>query len=64
MGLVKMIRDVPEIAGGKTEAMIPEDSVKQAKDAGWKIAEDTLKAKPLKEEVLLRRKRKKKKCLK
>lgn len=51
MGLVKMIRDVPEVAGGKTEAMIPEDSVKQAKDAGWKIAEDTLKAKPLKEEV-------------
>lgn len=46
-----MIRDVPEVAGGKTEAMIPEDSVKQAKDAGWKIAEDTLKAKPLKEEV-------------
>lgn len=51
MGLVKMIRDVPEVAGGKTEAVIPEDSVKQAKDAGWKIAEDTLKAKPLKEEV-------------
>jgi hypothetical protein len=51
MGLVKMIRDVPEVAGGKTEAMIPEDSVKQAKDAGWKIAEDTLKAKPLEEEV-------------
>lgn len=46
-----MIRDVPEVAGGKTEAVIPEDSVKQAKDAGWKIAEDTLKAKPLKEEV-------------
>lgn len=59
MGLVKMIRDVPEVAGGKTEAMIPEDSVKQAKDAGWKIAEDTLKAKPLKEEVPVKKEEKK-----
>lgn len=44
MKLVKMIRDVPEVEGGKTVAMVPETAVLEARDNGWKIAEEPLKA--------------------
>jgi hypothetical protein len=47
MKLVKMIRDVPEVEGGKTVAMVPEIAVLEARDNGWKVAEEPLKAKPL-----------------
>jgi len=39
MALVKMLRDIPEVAGGKTEAMIPEESVADAMKRGWKKAD-------------------------
>lgn len=39
MALVKMLRDIPEVAGGKTEAMIPEDAVAQAMNNGWRKAD-------------------------
>lgn len=39
MALVKMIRDYPEVAGGNTTAMIPEEAVQSAIDNGWRIAE-------------------------
>lgn len=39
MALVKMLRDIPEVAGGKTEAMIPEEGVAQAMNNGWRKAE-------------------------
>ena len=29
MALVKMYRDIPEVAGGATEAMIPEDPLEE-----------------------------------
>lgn len=44
MKLVKMIRDVPEVEGGKTVAMVPETAVLEARDNGWKVAEEPLKA--------------------
>jgi hypothetical protein len=47
MKLVKMIRDVPEVEGGKTVAMVPETAVLEARDNGWKVAEEPLKAEPL-----------------
>lgn len=40
MALIKMWRDFPEVAGGKTEAMVPEEGVKAAMDNGWKKTED------------------------
>lgn len=49
MALVKMYRDIPEVAGGSTEAMIPEDAVQSAIDNGWKKAE--VKNEPKKEEA-------------
>lgn len=39
MALVKMLRDAPEVAGGNTEAMIPEDAVAEAIARGWKKAD-------------------------
>jgi len=39
MALVKMIRDIPEVAGGKTEAMMQEDAVKAAIQNGWRVAD-------------------------
>lgn len=61
MALVKMIRAVPEVAGGKTSCEIPEDSVEAAIRDGWSIAKDSpkseskkddknFKAEPVKEE--------------
>lgn len=40
MALVKMYRDEPEVVGGNTEAMIPEEAVNLAMDNGWKKADD------------------------
>lgn len=37
MALIKMYRDEPEVVGGNTEAMIPEEAVNLAMDNGWKI---------------------------
>jgi len=37
MALVKMYRDEPEVPGGNTEAMIPEEGVNAAMDNGWKL---------------------------
>ena len=62
MALVKMIRAVPEVAGGKTSCEIPEDSVEAAIRDGWSIAKDSpkseskkddknFKAEPVKEEL-------------
>lgn len=45
MALVKMLRDAPEVTGGNTEAMIPEDAVAEAIARGWKKAD----GKPAKE---------------
>lgn len=39
MALVKMIRDYPEVAGGNTTAMIPEEAVQLAINDGWRIAD-------------------------
>ncbi len=39
MALVKLVRSVPEVAGGKTEAMVPEENVKAALDAGWSLSD-------------------------
>ena len=39
MALVKMVRDFPEVKGGNTEAMIPEEAVDACLGNGWKIAE-------------------------
>lgn len=39
MAIVKMVRDLPEVAGGKTTADIPEEAVQSAIDNGWRIAE-------------------------
>ena len=61
MALVKMVRAVPEVAGGKTSCEIPEDSVETAIRDGWSIAKDSpkneskkddknLKAEPVKED--------------
>ena len=47
MALVKMYRDEPEVPGGNTEAMIPEEAVNLAMDNGWKLKG---KAEPAKEE--------------
>lgn len=49
MALVKMWRDFPEVAGGKTEAMVPEEAVKSAMDNGWKKVEE--KSEQVKESV-------------
>ena len=40
MALVKMIRDIPEVAGGKTEAMMQDEAVKAAIQNGWRVAND------------------------
>lgn len=37
MALVKMYRDEPEVPGGNTEAMIPEEAVDSAMDNGWRL---------------------------
>ncbi len=37
MALVKMVRDFPEVAGGNTTAMIPEEAVNLAMDNGWRV---------------------------
>ena len=50
MALVKMYRDEPEVPGGNTEAMIPEEAVNLAMDNGWKLKG---KAEPVKEEPKL-----------
>lgn len=47
MALVKMYRDEPEVPGGNTEAMIPEEAVSLAMNNGWKLKG---KAEPVKEE--------------
>ena len=39
MALVKMVRDFPEVAGGKTTADIPEEAVNLAMDNGWRRAD-------------------------
>lgn len=49
MALVKMYRDIPEVTGGNTEAMIPEEAVNEAVANGWKKAE--VKADSKKDEV-------------
>ncbi len=43
MALVKMVRDFPEVPGGKTTADIPEEAVHLAMDNGWHIAEKSAK---------------------
>ena len=48
MALVKMYRDEPEVPGGNTEAMIPEEAVNLAMDNGWRLKG---KAEPAKEEA-------------
>ena len=52
MALVKMYRDEPEVPGGNTEAMIPEEGVNAAMDNGWKLKGkvDEKKPEPVKEE--------------
>ena len=47
MALVKMYRDEPEVPGGNTEAMIPEEAVSLAMNNGWRLKG---KAEPAKEE--------------
>ena len=47
MALVKMYRDEPEVPGGNTEAMIPDEAVSLAMNNGWKLKG---KAEPVKEE--------------
>lgn len=39
MALVKMKRDFPEVAGGKTTADFPEEAVKAAIAKGWRVAD-------------------------
>ena len=39
MALVKMIRDLPEVKGGKTEGQFPEEAVAELKGRGWKLAD-------------------------
>lgn len=48
MALVKMVRDVPEVKGGNTTAMIPEDAVKEAIDNGWRKADEKKVETPVK----------------
>lgn len=40
MALVKVIRDIPEVAGGGTTALIESDAVAQAIENGWKLADE------------------------
>lgn len=50
MALVKMIRNLPEVKGGKTEGMFPEEAVAELKGKGWKAAEKTSeKTEPVKD---------------
>lgn len=44
MALVKMVRDFPEVAGGKTTADIPEEAVNLAMDNGWRLADKKAEA--------------------
>ena len=46
MALVRMVRDFPEVAGGKTTADIPEEAVNLAMDNGWRVADKAPKAEP------------------
>lgn len=46
MALVRMVRDFPEVAGGKTTADIPEEAVNLAMDNGWRLADKAPKAEP------------------
>lgn len=39
MALVKMVRDFPEVEGGNTVAMIPEEAINLAMDNGWRLEE-------------------------
>lgn len=39
MALVKVIRDKPEVAGGKTTAMVEEKFLDSVLGAGWKLAD-------------------------
>jgi hypothetical protein len=39
MAFVKMVRDFPEVAGGKTTANVPEEAVNLAMDNGWRLAD-------------------------
>ena len=41
MALVRMVRAVPEVAGGKTEAMVPEEAVSDALKNGWSRADES-----------------------
>lgn len=51
MALVKMTRDAPEVAGGNTEGMFPEEAVAELKGKGWKVADKASeKADPKKDE--------------
>ena len=50
MALVKMIRDIPEVAGGKTEAMVSEEGVKDAMARGWIKAGDKVVTPEVEEE--------------
>lgn len=51
MALVKMVRDLPEVKGGNTEGMFPEEAVADLKKLGWKVADKgSEKAEPKKEE--------------
>lgn len=52
MALVKMIRALPEVKGGKTEGMFPEEAVAELKGKGWNVADKASekKAEPVKEE--------------
>ena len=52
MALVKMIRDLPEVTGGNTEGLFPEEAVADLKGKGWKVADKASekKAEPVKEQ--------------
>lgn len=41
--MVKVFRDEPEFVGGPLTAEIPESSLEEAKDNGWKVAEKPVK---------------------
>ena len=45
MALVKMVRDIPEVKGGATTAMIAEESVQAAVGRGWRRAESKAEGK-------------------
>ena len=50
MALVKLVRAVPEVAGGNTTCEIPEEAVEAAIRDGWSLAKASDKKEEKKEE--------------